>query len=433
MIKIHNLTKNYIVLPFSIRKKLKILFYFLLNKDQKKIFNNESQIKFFSALNNLSAIINPGENIGILGLNGSGKSTLLKILVGSLKSSGGFHNIKDEEIELVDYNKINLNGELTINEAIDLNLINFTQKEIEIYKKDILNLFDFANRANDKIYTLSSGMKSRLFFGISLISKKKILAIDEILGAGDPYWNEICCQWIKKLNDDDKIFIMTSHNSQLLQKFCQKGFWLNDGEVISSGNIDLVSRKYEKYALSMSFKGVKNTNSLITKNDPFSDYRVDSCLGLCITSILLFDSNNNCIFENNKSIKTNTVFPKIIKINYRCLVEKEYWPTFIIDIWEIDGTRLLSIQNKSFKLNAKSNIDYEILFNLGNFKIHNLKNIYFSVLLFNSEFMTTANESLYREDYIHKFCSLELEQSKDLKSDVLFNPFNNSKIIITEI
>jgi len=257
MIEVNNLSKEYLILPYSIRLKLKYIIssLFISKKNDSKI---SSSFKSFLALNEITFFAKEGDTLGIVGLNGSGKSTLLKVLMGLLEYTYGNHNIKEQDVDLIDHNRVVLDSDLTITESIRSNLLGFSSQEKLELTKEILSFFEFLDIKDSKVGTLSLGMKSRLVFGISLISKKKILLIDEILGAGDPYWNERCMGWIKKICEGEKIILMTSHNTQLLQKFCKKGIWLHEANIKSMGPMHEVAKDYETHALSLSFSGISS-------------------------------------------------------------------------------------------------------------------------------------------------------------------------------
>ena len=431
MIKIIDISKKYLILPNSLTKRLSYFFKIIINSDVKTFYSKELNIRSFYALKSINAIIKKGENIGIFGLNGSGKSTLLKVLMGSLSFQEGSHNIDYNDIDLIDNTRVQLLNDSTILQAIESNLIGFTDNEINKLSYEIINFFDFEIISNKKISTLSTGMKNRLAFGIALISKKRILAIDEVLGAGDPYWNEKCLQWIKKLSDKNKIFLMTSHDTQLLQKFCKKGLWLDQGNIKSFGKIEEVSKEYETYSMSISFDGITSKNNI--ENNKSSDknikalnhYRVNSQFELKIEKIFFY--NKDDILLNNsdkKNIKINN-FPKKIILNYFSNKEKTFWPTFLITFWGFDGTRLFTIQNKSFKLNAKKNLLNQIEFVIPEFKLSNLK-MYITISLFDTKIMRTSNDSLTRQDMVYKFCIIDIKANKFQN---IKHPFLNTQAI----
>lgn len=459
MIEVNNLSKEYLILPYSIRLKFKYIFSLLFNF--KKINSKKHFLfKSFLALNKISFFAKKGELIGIVGLNGSGKSTLLKVLMGFLENTHGYHNVQEQDVDLIDHNRVVLGSELTIIEAIEYNLLGFSSEEKVDLTNKILSFFEFLDIKNSKVRTLSLGMQSRLVFGISLISQKKILLIDEILGAGDPYWNERCLGWIKNICEGEKIILMTSHNTQILQKFCKKGIWLHEGNLKSMGPMHEVAKDYETHALSLSFTGIssveeenldgnylnikvnkqkdvakKDIQKICNENKKFKGkssnpsnlidrFRINSNLSLVIENIFVFDSFNKKYDTNTHGFIKIKDFPKRFKIVYKSNKAGEYFPTALITFWGFDGTRLFTTQNKSFKLIASKYSIHELNFKLPKLKLSEL-NMYVAISLFSSELMNTANEDLSRQDFIYKFCEIRL--NKNFNLNFSNSPFENTQ------
>ena len=152
-----------------------------------KIKNLTKKYKSTIALNNISLSIHENELFGLLGINGAGKTTLIKILSGLINKTSGNAYIYNYDLDHNDNIKkiINISPQET---AIALNLtvlenLKFFQ---EIYNQndneylfDIINKLSLNNVINKKAKTLSGGYQRRLSSAISLISKPKILFLDE--------------------------------------------------------------------------------------------------------------------------------------------------------------------------------------------------------------------------------------------------------------
>ncbi len=210
MIEVKNLTKSYIV-------------------EGKKNF----------VLKDISFKINKGESIAILGKNGAGKSTLLRILGG---------------IDFPDYGYINrectiswpvglsggFQGSLTGFENVKFvcKIFNFNNKS-EI-KNKIYKVEEFAE-IGDAFYEMpfksySSGMRSRVSFGMSMAFDFDVYLIDEVKNAGDQrFRNKSRDILLKKKKSCD--FLMVDHNLGSL-KFCDKAFIINDGSLLKFNNVD---------------------------------------------------------------------------------------------------------------------------------------------------------------------------------------------------
>jgi ABC-type polysaccharide/polyol phosphate transport system ATPase subunit len=404
MIRVESLSKEYLIPPFStIHKLCDIIIFNQLLFRQPKLLKPRFSRKFL-AISDISFQVQSGEIIGIMGLNGSGKSTLLKLLTGSLVASSGHLHVPDEGIEMIDNTRVIMDDDITVHDCITTNLSTYSRSDRKLWVEKILSFFDLRDRVDARIGTLSLGTKSRLLFGIATSTQKPVILLDEILGSGDPYWNERCFQWLKLITAGDKIVIMTSHNTQLLQRYCDLGLWVDAGTVKASGSIDVVARAYESQALSLAFTGVSSQLRL-SKDIVPSGARIASNLRLQITSVQLIYSSGVMVEAIDRLAEPLHDIPDSIRVNYHSNVAGTYWPTVIITFWGSSGIRLMTVQNQSYELVVNPDSSPVLEFELPCIDISNtISEI--SISLFNTAKMLTSNEDLTREDYLHKFCRI---------------------------
>ncbi|MDD7381611.1 MAG: ABC transporter ATP-binding protein, partial [Bacillales bacterium] len=150
----------------------------------KNLTKNYKNIK---ALDGVSIFVNEGELYGLLGVNGAGKTTLIKILTGLSKCDGGEASILGIDLSQIDEIKkvIDISPQETsiaLNLTVKENLIffaNLYDMEDKEYVNRIIHSFGLEEVLNRKAKTLSGGWKRRLSIAIGLISKPKILFLDE--------------------------------------------------------------------------------------------------------------------------------------------------------------------------------------------------------------------------------------------------------------
>ena len=434
MIVINSLFKGYVVLPKSIRKKLVDLFYALKLKrsitpnHQKKIYPYSRQ---HWALKNISINIQPNSILGIIGLNGSGKSTLLRILSGHLTSSSGFISCSPSDIQLVDESSVSLENDLTVKSSILNSITDFKSQERQEILFKLLNYFELADKQEQSIGSLSLGTKARLTFALATLSVKPILLIDEILGAGDPFWLDRCYYWLNNYCLTNKTVLMTSHNTQLLQRFCSDAIWIDKGQIREFGLVADVTAKYEAYANSLSFQGhsldtktnstkssdetqnANPTEPLDDENIPESSYKVRSNNRLVISHCLIQTPNQSFTVDVDNLNDQPFEIKEIINgfsVKILCNQPGVYWPTALVTLWTSTGWRLATFQNQSlevsFDLNQVISISFEQLI------IPKCStDLFVSVSLFTSKSMLTSLEEIAREDYWHKCIKLTSSDS----------------------
>jgi ABC-type multidrug transport system ATPase subunit len=154
------------------------------------------------ALQDVNMEISKGEIITILGPNGAGKSTLLNILTGQLSSGSGYAKVGPFMIHndmFIDMNYIKrligvcsqydyLWDELTVYETIYLysRLRGISMSKIEEYITDKLVSVNLEKKRNERVNSLSGGMKRRLSICISTLGEPFIIFMDEPTTGLDP-------------------------------------------------------------------------------------------------------------------------------------------------------------------------------------------------------------------------------------------------------
>jgi len=98
---------------------------------------------------------------------------------------------------------------------------------------------------NEPVNTYSSGMQSRLKFGISLAFDFDIYISDEVTSAGDPVFRKKAAAEFRKLADQSGL-IMVSHSESTLKQFCQAGIWLHEGKAYWFDSIDEALKNYKE-------------------------------------------------------------------------------------------------------------------------------------------------------------------------------------------
>ena len=200
-------------------------------------------------IRNLSFSIPSGAFLSIIGKNGSGKSTLIKCILKTLKIPNGVIYLDD-----IDVNEISKFSNIGyVSQKVDFNYeFPITVKEIltscyngkvyDQYFKNIISLLDLNKLYNENINNLSGGQLQRIFIARALLTKPKLLILDEPT-VGVDVENLISLKKIlEKLKENNVTIIIITHDAH----FCDD---LND----------YVLNLYD--AGSYEFKEVKGDNN----------------------------------------------------------------------------------------------------------------------------------------------------------------------------
>ena len=198
------------------------------------------------ALDNVSLTIKEGELFGLLGVNGAGKTTLIKILCGLTNKTSGTIMINnfnlDKEIdkikEIIDISpqETSVANNLTVKENLEF-FANIYNNNNTNTINEIVDIFNLNEVINQRAKTLSGGYKRRLSIAIALISKPKILFLDEPTLGLDVFARRELWNIIRKLQKDITI-ILTSHYLEEIENLCDRVAILSNGKLLKTGTIE---------------------------------------------------------------------------------------------------------------------------------------------------------------------------------------------------
>lgn len=197
-------------------------------------------------LKEVTFIIPSNQNIGILGRNGAGKSTIMRMLgqidfpnIGTIKSNKSF----SWPLGLGGGFIGNMSGKANVKficrlygkSAKEMNsIINFVQEFSELN-----NYFEMP------IKTYSSGMKSRLSFGLSLAFDFDYMLIDETLSVGDVRFRRKSKEALLKKIENCNI-LLVSHDMGTLKELCDTGIVINNGKMEYFPDINTAIERYNE-------------------------------------------------------------------------------------------------------------------------------------------------------------------------------------------
>jgi ABC-2 type transport system ATP-binding protein len=212
----------------------------LIFKGQKGVRAGE-----FWGLRHISFDVQPGEAIGVVGRNGQGKSTLLKTIAGVLIPDEGRAVVNGGVAPLIEITG-GFVGDLTVRDNIYLaaGLHGMKRKDIAEAFDEIVEFAEIEDFVDTPYKHLSSGMKVRVAFSVVSRLDEPILLVDEVLAVGDRAFRNKCFERIDEMLATGRTLFMVSHSEANLTKFCSRGLYLREGQLVHDGPIDEVVEKY---------------------------------------------------------------------------------------------------------------------------------------------------------------------------------------------
>ncbi|MGN1295900.1 MAG: ABC transporter ATP-binding protein [Bacilli bacterium] len=229
-------------------------------KDAIVTKNLSKSYKNIKALSEVSISVKEGELYGLLGVNGAGKTTLIKILTGLTKCDGGEAEVLGFDLSSMDNIKklIDISPQETsiaLNLTVKENLIFFASlydmKDKE-YMNRVIHSFGLEEVIKQKAKTLSGGWKRRLSIALGLISKPKVLFLDEPTLGLDVISRRELWRIISSLKGKMTI-ILTSHYLEEIEALCDKVAIMSKGKVLEEGTIDEIKQKANESSFEEAF------------------------------------------------------------------------------------------------------------------------------------------------------------------------------------
>ena len=199
------------------------------------------------ALNNVSIQVNQGEIVSIIGSNGAGKSTLLRTISGLLRPRNGSIRFLGREITEVQADDIVRMGishspegrriftNMSVHENLQLGAYIRKDGEVQPDMEAVMNRFPrLRERIRQNAGTLSGGEQQMLAIGRALMSRPKLLLLDEpSLGLAPNLVAEIF-RIILDLNRDGTTILLVEQNANRALEIANRAYVLETGVIVLS-------------------------------------------------------------------------------------------------------------------------------------------------------------------------------------------------------
>jgi ABC-2 type transport system ATP-binding protein/lipopolysaccharide transport system ATP-binding protein len=204
-----------------------------------RIGGQDGETVTVEALRGIDLELRPGDRLALVGHNGAGKSTLLRVLAGAYEPSRGVAEIHGKVSSLLDMT-MGMDPELTGRENIVLRgiFLGMTFREITDLAPSIEEFSELGGFVDLPMRTYSSGMTLRLAFAVSTAVQPDILLLDEMISVGDAEFASKARLRIEQVMENSRIFVLASHDPQMLQRYCNRAILLREGQIVTAGSLD---------------------------------------------------------------------------------------------------------------------------------------------------------------------------------------------------
>ncbi len=202
------------------------------------------------ALKNINLKIEQGEVVTLIGANGAGKTTTLKAISGMLKPKSGSIKLNGKDISTVDGTDIVKLGishapegrrvfsKMSVMENLELGA--YTRKDKAEIKKDYEKIFTLfprlLERKEQMAGTLSGGEQQMLAIGRALMSRPKLLLLDEPSMGLAPIIVKEIFSIIKNINKDGTTVLLVEQNANMALQAADRAYIIRNGEIEMEGS-----------------------------------------------------------------------------------------------------------------------------------------------------------------------------------------------------
>lgn len=200
------------------------------------------------AIKNVSFEVNEDEIVALIGANGAGKSTTLKTISGLLRSKTGSITFQGEDIAHTPADKLVAKGlaqvpegrrvflEMSVEENLEMGAYTQPKSTIAPGLERVYEQFPrLKERRRQVAGTLSGGEQQMLAMGRALMSRPKLLMLDEPSMGLAPILVDEIFEIIQALNKNGTTILLVEQNANMALKVAARGYVLETGKIVKTG------------------------------------------------------------------------------------------------------------------------------------------------------------------------------------------------------
>ncbi|WP_110687106.1 ABC transporter ATP-binding protein [Salinicola aestuarinus] len=196
-------------------------------------------------LEDVSLTIPDGVSVGLLGRNGAGKTTLLR-LIGGMDTPDRGEIVRESRVSWPIGLAGGFQGSMTGRQNVKfVARIHGADEEIDAIIEEVETFADIGDAFDEPVKTYSTGMRSRLAFGLSLAFDFDVYLSDEATAVGDRGFKQKARQAFEARIGKASL-IMVSHGEGVLREFCQAGIVLEKGSARWYDDIEMAIAAYHE-------------------------------------------------------------------------------------------------------------------------------------------------------------------------------------------
>jgi branched-chain amino acid transport system ATP-binding protein len=200
------------------------------------------------AVKNISFSVEEGQIVTLIGTNGAGKTTTLRTISGLIRPASGEILFQGKRIDAVPAHQIVSLGvahspegrkifpKMSVEENLLLGAFSRQDSEIDQDLDETYDLFPvLAERRNQQAGTFSGGEQQMLAMGRAMMSRPKLLMLDEPSMGLSPLMMKVIMQTVRKLQSQGTTILLVEQNAQAALSLADHGYVLEVGKIVIKG------------------------------------------------------------------------------------------------------------------------------------------------------------------------------------------------------
>ena len=204
----------------------------------------------FTAVDNISLDVAPGQFFGFLGPNGAGKSTTIKMLTGLLAPTSGRIEILgiDFAAHPLDVKRqigvvpegLALFGRLTASEYLRFvgRMYGLDRNTTNSRTEELLDFMNLADEPKKLVTDFSHGMQKKLALAAAVIHGPRILFLDEPFEGVDAIAAGTLKAMLQRMTEHGATIFLTSHVLEIVERLCSHVAIIHQGRLVANGSLD---------------------------------------------------------------------------------------------------------------------------------------------------------------------------------------------------
>lgn len=197
----------------------------------------------------VSFAVEPGEVLGMVGPNGAGKTTTIRMLLDIIRPDQGTvllfgSPFASEHRALLGYlpEERGLYRDLSVRDTLQYigALKGMRRSDAQRRAEELLERLDMTQHRSKKIAELSRGMGQLIQFAATIIHQPRLLVLDEPFSGLDPLNVRLMKELLGQLRDDGVAIILSTHQMNQVEEFCDHVLMINHGQVVLFGSLEEV-------------------------------------------------------------------------------------------------------------------------------------------------------------------------------------------------